>query len=68
MTLAVIMGWFVSRILLSILFFIILTPISLITRLFGKKYLDINRKDSKNSYWHIREKRDFEEAEYEKQF
>ena len=36
MRLAKILGWINSRILLSVLFFVILTPVSLLARLFGK--------------------------------
>jgi len=48
---AIVMGWFVSRILLTILFFLVITPIGLIARLFKKKFLDINFKEKKESYW-----------------
>jgi hypothetical protein len=68
MTFAVIMGWIVSRIILIILFFIILTPISLISRLFGKKYLDIRMDKTEDSYWHLREKRQLSKTDCEKQF
>lgn len=68
MTLAVIMGWFVSRIILVILFFVILTPISLIARLFRKQFLNISMKEVKDSYWHIREKREQSVTNYERQF
>ena|SRR4030067_1376484 len=48
---AIVMGWFTSRILLTILFFLVITPIGLIARLFNKRFLDINFKEKKESYW-----------------
>lgn len=68
MGLAVIMGWFVSRILLSVLFFIAVTPIGLIIRFTGKDLLDTKFKDGKDSYWILREDGIGQKEDYEKQF
>lgn len=51
MGLALILGWFVSRFVLSVLFVFILTPISLIAKIVGKRFLDTSFKSGKNSYW-----------------
>ena len=40
MTFAVILGWFMTRLILSILFYIIITPIGLIARIIGKDFLN----------------------------
>ena len=40
----------ISAIMLGIVFFLIITPISLILKLFGRDELKIN-KSSKQSYW-----------------
>lgn len=53
MTLALVLGWFVSRLLLSILYFLVLTPTGLMLKLFGKDLLDRKMGD-RDSYWHIR--------------
>ena len=53
MGLAVILGFFVSRILLSLIFYLVVTPIGLIMRLWGKDLLDMKLKD-RDSYWHVR--------------
>ena len=53
MSLAVILGFFVSRILLSLIFYLVVTPIGLIMRLWGKDLLDMKLKD-RDSYWHVR--------------
>ncbi|MCB9210965.1 MAG: hypothetical protein H6609_16485 [Ignavibacteriales bacterium] len=51
MGLAFALGWVVSRIILSILFFFVLAPIGLLAKIFGAKFLDLDFKNRKNSYW-----------------
>jgi hypothetical protein len=55
MTGALVLGWVMSRVIITILFFFILTPITLIAKIFGKKFLDLDFGESKSSYWVIRE-------------
>ncbi|MCP4650562.1 MAG: hypothetical protein GY853_10860 [PVC group bacterium] len=64
MGLAVIIGWLMSRIILTVFFYSILTPLSLCARLFNKKFLDLKIDETANSYW-IKRK---ELNNYEKQF
>jgi len=45
------LGWIVSRVLLSMLFYLVVTPTGLVARLSGKEFLDINMKRKKESYW-----------------
>jgi hypothetical protein len=68
MGLATILGWIVSRIILSILFYIIFTPIGVIGRLFGKRFLDLNWPKSVSSYWNYRDGKPKSSDRYEKQF
>jgi len=49
------LGWLVSRFILIILFYIVLLPIGIIAKIFGKKFLDTNFRDGKSSYWIIKE-------------
>ncbi len=42
---------FILKILFTIVFFFILTPVGLILRLFGVDYLDVKKKAGRNSYW-----------------
>ena len=67
MGLATIIGWFMTRVILSILFYFITTPISIILRLFGKDFLNIKSNDS-NSYWNLRDSEVEKNQDYEKQF
>lgn len=46
---AMVVGWFVSRLILAIIYYLLVTPIAFIARLTGKTFLDV--KGSKPSYW-----------------
>ena len=68
-TLAILMSWVMTRVILSVLFYLGITPMSILARLVGKDFLKIKfeRKDVTN-YWIKKEKQVFEKADYEKQF
>ena len=51
MTFAVMMGFVMTRVILGILFFLVLTPVSFISRLTGKKFLDLDFKKPQDTYW-----------------
>ena len=59
------LGWIVSRFIIVILFIFVLTPIGLVAKVFGKKFLDIEFRDGKESYWIPKENK---EIDYEKMF
>ena len=68
MVLATILGWFMTHVILSLLFYAVLTPIGLIGRLFGKQFLDLKMDGSKQSYWNVRKVEAFDTQNHEKQF
>lgn len=68
MTFAVILGFIMTRIILGILFYFIMTPIKLIAKLFGNNFLDINFEKDKISYWNKRDLKKFNPLDSEKQF
>ena len=51
MALAIIIGFFMSRLLLTLLFYGVMTPIGLAMKLFGKDTLDERIEKGKASYW-----------------
>ena len=55
MKFALILGWVNSRILLSLIFFLLFTPIGLIMRLFGRDALNRRMSGESDSYWVKRE-------------
>ena len=55
MTLAFALGWFNTRLLLGIFFYLILTPIGVLMRLFGKDLLDQRIDKRATTYWKKRD-------------
>ena len=69
MTLAVILGWFMTRVILSLLFYLVFVPIGRIARVFGKEFLYLKLSSSKESYWIVKDtQQKTSKAAYEKQF
>ena len=68
MILAIIMGWFMSRVILIILYYIILTPLALLLKITGKDFLKLKREKDITSYWEKRNKIKSEQIDYERQF
>jgi hypothetical protein len=68
MTLALAMGWFMTRVILTILFFVVFTSIGVVARLLGKRFLDLGTDRSPDSYWIRREPKEFIKSDYERQF
>ena len=48
------LGWIMTRVILIIIFYLIVTPIGLIARLFGKQFLDLSLNENVNSFWNKR--------------
>ena len=67
MTFAAILGWVMTRVILSLVFYLIITPIGLLTKLLGEDFLDLKKKES-NSYWNYRDSSKELNQDYEKQF
>jgi hypothetical protein len=51
MMFALILGWFVSRIILTILFYFVITPIGIAAKLLGKNFLNLSKNSKKTSFW-----------------
>ena len=68
MIFATILGWIMTRVILSLLFYIILTPIGLILRFFGKQFLELRWDKSKESYWNFKTNEHLKKENYENQF
>ncbi len=50
MTIAVVIGFFMSHVILAVLFYFFLTPLALTARVFRKKFLN-DHKSGDDSYW-----------------
>ena len=68
MTLALLISWCVTRLILIILFYLVVTPIRILARIFGKEFLDTRFNEGADSYWIAREATKFDKRSYENQF
>ncbi|PKL90415.1 MAG: hypothetical protein CVV23_00760 [Ignavibacteriae bacterium HGW-Ignavibacteriae-2] len=68
MTLAVILGFVMSRVILLILFYFVVTPIGLLAKISGKDFLDLKLKKDQKSYWLTRETKEYLKIDTERQF
>ncbi len=68
MLLALLLGWFTTRVILIVLFYAVVTPIGLLAKLFKKDFLNLKFGHNVDSYWIYRQKTKFTKEDYEKQF
>lgn len=66
--LSLVLGFVMSRIILTILFYLVVTPIGLLAKLVGKKFMPLGFDKSAETYWEKREKTAKEKIDYERQF
>ena len=68
MTFGVIMGWFMTRVILCILFYIAFTITGVVARCVGKQFLELKPQHTRKSFWHRRERKEIDKESYERQF
>lgn len=68
MMLALAMGFVMSRVILTILFYLVLTPIGLLAKIVGKKFMPLGFDKSATTYWEKREHPVKQQIDYERQF
>jgi len=51
MSLAVVMGWVMTRLILTVLFYLVISPIGLLAKLFNKDFLSLKLEPEAKSYW-----------------
>jgi len=69
MTLARMMGWVMTRVILTVSFLVVLVPLGLFLRLCGKDLLDVRFKTAgQGSYWKEKNPENAGKRDYEKQF
>lgn len=68
MALSVVMGFIMTRVIMIIIFYLIVTPLGLIARITGKNFLDMKIDKNAKSYWIVREKMQKVKSNYERQF
>ena len=68
MTMAFALGFVMSHVILTLFFFLIVTPIGLFARLFGKDFLNRNLDSRARSYWIPREAKAKTPGSYQQQY
>ena len=68
MVFAVVIGWIMTRLILSLLFFVIISIIKLIAGILGKSFLELDISKQSKSYWNHRVSEIEKNQDYEKQF
>ena len=68
MSVAFVLGFFMARVILTLFFYLVITPIGLAARQMGKDFLRLKLDPNATSYWIPRERRAKTPADYERQF
>ncbi len=66
--LSLVLGFVMSRIILTVLFYLIVTPIGLLAKVVGKKFMPLGFDKNVSTYWEKREKTIKEKIDYDRQF
>lgn len=62
------LGWINTRILLSLMYFVVFTPFRIVSIVIGKDFLDRKIEKDRESYWNKREIKPFKKELYRRQF
>ncbi len=68
MSLSIILGWIMTRVILIILYYIVLTPTGIIAKIFRNNFLKLKNDKSNDSYWEVRKDRKIKKSDFENQF
>lgn len=68
MSIAFVLGFVMAHVILTLLFFLVITPIGLFARLAGKDFLSLKLDRAATSYWLPRQSKPKTAADYERQF
>jgi hypothetical protein len=68
MGLAIILGFIMTRVILTTLFYLVITPIGFLAKMFGKKFMALKYDRSAKTYWEKRSTIQKKQIDYERQF
>lgn len=66
--LSLLLGFVMSRLILTLLFYLILTPIGWLAKIVGKKFMPLKFDNTSKTYWEKREIVTKQKIDYERQF
>lgn len=67
MTFAHVMGWIMTRLILGLFYYVVMTPVGFLMRTFGHDALQLKKKPA-DSYWDVRKPTPVEPEQYRKQY
>ena len=65
---ATILGWIMTRLILALVFYLIVSPIGVFGRIFGKEFLALKKNKMNKSYWNYIVKNKNNQSEFDRQF
>jgi hypothetical protein len=68
MAFSIIVGFFMTKIILIAVYYLVVSPIAILARLFGKEFITITLDDSADSYWNLISDQKFQKSQYKKMF
>jgi len=64
----IVLGKIMTLMILSIMFYLIVTPIGLISKCLGKKFMELKTHKTNSTYWKYRPNVELKKEKYEKQY
>ena len=68
MSAAFVLGFVMAHVILTLFFFLVITPVGLVAKLVGKDFLSLKLDRTAKSYWLPREQKTRKPEDYERQF
>ena len=68
MSIAAVLGFIMSRIILSLIYYLVFAPVGIILRILKKDLLDRKIEPDKESYWNMRKAENYRPEDSEKQY
>ena len=68
MSVAFVLGFMMAHVILTLFFYLIITPVGLLARMTGKDFLSLKLDRAAKSYWLLREQKSRKSEDYERQF
>ena len=68
MSVAFVLGFVMAHVILTLFFYLVITPVGLVARLVGKDFLSLKLDRAAKSYWLPREQKVCKPEDYERQF
>ena len=68
MMLALLMGFVMSRVILTLLYYLVLTPIGLLAKIVGKKFMPLGFDKNASTFWEKRNLAAKQQIDYDRQF